>query len=193
MSELENGRFLNDALKRAGRSAAESVDMARFPEFTEVVRFFRLEATSRLQGATQSKSTDDSDSEQAATADRIYRALLDGAARRDREAPLAGEALADVRLDFDTRPAERLAAWSIRWARAQIRVDPTRASHFNAIRSHVERMALLEDGRSLREAIDRTGPRVAAVTVLALAREFGDVARFFRLEALWELAQVKSR
>ena len=58
MSELENGRFLDDALKRAGRSAARAVDMTRFREFAEVVRFFRIEAESRLPGASRPKGTD---------------------------------------------------------------------------------------------------------------------------------------
>ena len=87
MSELENGRFVDDALKRAGRSAAQPVDMTRFREFAEVVRFFRIEAESRLPGASRPKGTDVTDSGQAATAGRIYRAILDEAARRYREAP----------------------------------------------------------------------------------------------------------
>ena len=171
----------------------QPVDMTRFPEFAEVVRFFRIEAESRLPGAARPKGTDVTDSGQAATAGRIYRAILDGAARRYREAPRAGEALADVRLVFDPRLAERLAAWSIRWARAQIRADPSRDSQFNAVRSHVERMASLEDGRSFHDALERAGPRVVGAAVPATPREFADVARFFRLEALWELEQIKSR
>ena len=193
MSELENGRFVDDALKRAGRSAAQPVDMTRFREFAEVVRFFRIEAESRLPGASRPKGTDVTDSGQAATAGRIYRAILDEAAHRYREAPRAGEAPADVRLVFDSRLAERLAAWSIRWARAQIRADLSRVSQFNAVRSHVERMASLEDGRSFHDALERAGPGVVGVAAPAPPREFADVARFFRLEALWELAQVKSR
>ena len=39
MSELESGRFVDDALKRAGRSTAQPVDMTRFRDFAEVVRF----------------------------------------------------------------------------------------------------------------------------------------------------------
>ncbi len=193
MSELENGRFVDDALKRAGRSAAGPVDMTRFPEFALVVGFFRIEAESRLPGATRPKGNDVTDFGQAVTAGRIYRAILDGAAHRYREAPRAGGALADVRFVFDPRLAERLAAWSIRWARAQIRADLTRVSQFNAVRSHVERMASLEDGRSIHEALERAGPGVVGVAEPAPPREFADVARFFRLEALWDLAQVKSR
>ena len=97
--------------------------MTRFREFAEVARFFRIEAESRLPGASRPKGTDVTDTGQAATAGRIYRAILDGAARRYREVPRAGRVPADVRLVFDPRLAERLAAWSIRWARARIRDD----------------------------------------------------------------------
>ena len=133
------------------------------------------------------------DSGQAATAGRIYRETMDEAAHRYRKAPRAGQALADVRLVFDPRIAERLAAWSIRWARAQIRTNVTRESQFNAVRSHAERMASLEDGRSVRDALERAGHRVDGVGGPAPPRDFADVARFFRLQALWELEQVKSR
>ena len=190
MSKLENGRFVDDAVKRTGRSAGQLVDMNRFLEFTEVVGFFRTEAASGLPGATRPNGNDVTAAGQAATAGRIYRAILDSAARRHRESPRAGDAVVDLRLVFDSRLAERLAAWSIRWARAQARADLTRVSQFNAIRSHIERMASLEDGRSLHEAIDRAGPGVGAVAAPA---QFTEVARFFRLEAVWELAQVKSR
>jgi hypothetical protein len=193
MSELENGRFVDNALKRAGRSAGSPVDVTRFPEFVEVARFFRIEAESLLSGASKSKGTDATDSGQAATAGRIYRAILDGAARRLRQAPRAGQALADPRLVFDPRIAERLAAWSVRWARAEIRTDMSRVSQFNAVRLHAERMASLEDGRSLHDALERAGADVVRVAAHAPPREFADVARFCRLEALWELAQVKSR
>ena len=95
--------------------------------------------------------------------------------------------------EMPTRIAERLAAWSVRWARAEIRTDISRVSQFNAVRSHAERMASLEDGRSLHDALERTGADVVGVAAPAPPREFADVARFCRLEALWELAQVKSR
>ena len=123
MRELESGRFLDDALGRPGRSTAAPVDMTRFREFAEVARFFRIEAESRLPGAAGPKDTFDTASSQAATAGRIYHAILDGAARRYRESP-------DVRLAFDSRLAERLATWSIRWARAEI--APTRAVPHNS-------------------------------------------------------------
>jgi hypothetical protein len=68
-----------------------------------------------------------------------------------------------------------------------------RESQYNAIRSHIERMASLENGRTFHDALERTGPRVVGAAAPPLPREFADVARFFRLEAVWELAQVKSR
>ena len=166
--------------------------MTRFREFAEVARFFRIEAEGRLPGASRPKGADVTDSGQAETAGRIYRAILDGAARRYREAPRR-RGPADVRLVFDPRLAERLAAWSVRWARARIRADASRASQFTAVRSHVERMATLEDGRSLHDALERAGPLAGGLAAPAPPREFADVARFFRLEALWELEQIKSR
>ncbi len=146
MSTLEDGRFVVIALKRTGRPAAGPVNLSRSREFAEVARFFRIEAEGRLPGASRPNGND---SDQSATAGRIYRAILDDAARRYREAPRAGGAPADVRLVFDPRLAERLAAWSMRRARAEIRDEPGRASQFNAVRSHIERMAALEDGRAL--------------------------------------------
>ena len=193
MTELENGRFVENALRQGGRSAAQPVDMTRFREFTDVVRFFRIDAETWLPGASRPKGADGTDAGQTATAGRIYRAILDGAAQRYRDAGRAGDAPADVRRVFDSRLAERLAAWSVRWARAQIRANPMRESQYNAIRSHIERMASLEDGRTFRDALERGGPGVARVATPAPPREFADVARFFRLEALWDLAQVKSR
>jgi hypothetical protein len=193
MSELESGRFVDNALKRAGRSAALPIDMARFPEFSEVVRFFRIDAESRLPGAARPKGTDATDSGQATTAGRIYGAILGAAANRYRAAPRAGEAIAEARPALDARLAERLAAWSIRGARAQIRADLTRDSQFNAVRSHVKRMASLEDGRTFHDALERGGLPVPGVAAATSPREFADVARFFRLEALWELEQMKSR
>jgi len=193
MSALETGRFIDHARERAGRSAAQPVDMTRLREFAEVARFLRIESESQPQGATRSKGTDVTDSGQAATAGRIYSAILNEAAHRYREAPRAGEAIADFRPVFDSLLSERLAAWSIRWARAQIRTDLSRVSQFNAVRSHVERMASLEDGRSFHDAVERAGRRVVGVGAPPLPHEFADVARFFRLEALWELEQFKSR
>ena len=193
MSELETGRFVDAALKRTGRSDVRPVDMTQFREFAEVARFFRVEAESQRAGASQPKGTDVTVSGQVATASRTYRAILDGAAHRHLDAPREGEPPADIRLVFDPRLAERLAAWSTRWARAQIRANPGRQSKFNAIQSHIERMTSLEDGRSFRDVLDRTGHRAAGTPAPELPREFADVARFFRLEALWDLAQVKSR
>ena len=55
MSELENGRFVDDALKRTGRPAAQPVDMARFREFALVVRFFRVEAEESAAGHVEAE------------------------------------------------------------------------------------------------------------------------------------------
>jgi hypothetical protein len=54
-------------------------------------------------------------------------------------------------------------------------------------------MATLEDGRFLRDVLERPVPPVGAIAAPAPPREFADVARFFRLEALWELEQIKAR
>jgi hypothetical protein len=187
MSALEGGRFLQGARDHAGRPAVEAGDMTRLREFAEIARFFRIEAESRLPEASRPKGTDVTASSRAADAARIYQAILDGAARRYRETAREGAAPADVHLGFDPRLAERLASWSIRWARAQ--GGDGRNSQFAAIRSHIERMASLEDGRSLHDAIARAGGPAAT----ALPREFAEVARFFRLEAAWELEIVRSR
>ncbi|MGP0065677.1 MAG: hypothetical protein ACLQGP_18995 [Isosphaeraceae bacterium] len=184
MSALESGRFLQDALSREGPPA---VDTTKLLEFAEFARFFRIEAENDLPEAMRSTSTDVTASGRAMAAARIYQSLLDGAARRYREAPREGGAPADVRLVFDEHLAERLGSWSIRWARAQ--GGEGRSSRFAAVRSHIERMASLGDGRSLRDAIARTGGPLATAT----PREFAEVARFFRLEALFELEILRSR
>ena len=193
LRELENGRFVDEALKRTGRTAAKPVDWNRYVEFASVVRFLRIEAESWMSGAPRPKGMESTDSAHDATASRNYRAILDEAAHRYALAPRAGQAVADVRLIFDSRLAERLAAWSIRWARAQIHTDMRRASQHSAVQAHVERMASLEDGRSFHDALEPVGNRADGAAGPAPAREFADVARFFRLEALWQLAQVKTR
>ena len=134
------------ALKRTGRPAAGPVDLSRFREFAEVARFFRIEAEGRLPGASRPNGTRlrpgrDRGPDLPRDPGRMRPA---GIARRPR-----GGAPADVRLVFDPRLAERLAAWSMRRARARIRDEPGRASQFTAVRSHIERMAALEDGRAL--------------------------------------------
>jgi hypothetical protein len=231
MRDLEDGRFIDDVLKRAGRPAVGSVDMNRFREFAEVARFIRIEAEGRLPGGPSPKEAEGTDSDQAATAGRIYRAILDGAVHRYPEAPggardsglgTRGSGLGtrdsglgtrdgdktdrsrtpnseprtpnpDIRLILDSRLAERLAAWSARWARAQIRADGSHLSQFNAVRAHVERMAALEDGRSLHETLKRAGAPIGGLAATAPPREFSNAVRFFHLEALWELEQIKSR
>jgi hypothetical protein len=169
------------------------VDMTRFRALTDVVRFFRIDAESQPSTAATSRGTDIADSRPAATAGRICRAILDEAARRYREAPRAREAPGVNRPVVDSCLAERLAAWSIRWARAVIRPNPARVSPFNAIQSHTERMASLEDGRSFHDPRERAGAGATAVGAPTPPPDFADVPRFFRLEALWDLAQVRSR
>lgn len=66
-------------------------------------------------------------------------------------------------------------------------------SQFTAVRSHIGRMASLEEARSLRDVLERAGQLSGGPAGPAPPREFADVARFFRLEALWELEQIKSR
>jgi hypothetical protein len=193
MRELETGRLWDVALKRLGRSGSQSVDMTITREFGDVIRFFRIDAESRLSDASRPNDVDVTHSGQAATAEQIYRAILDKAANQCHEAPRAGAAHADFRLIFDARLAERLAAWSMRWARAEIRADMNRVTQFNAIRSHLERITSLEDGRTCRDALARVAHGADAVAAPTVPSEFADVARFFRLEAMWELAIAKSR
>jgi hypothetical protein len=53
-------------------------------------------------------------------------------------------------------------------------------------------MASLEDGRFLHDPLARAG-RGNGGAVRAPSREFAEIARFFRLAALWELERLKSR
>jgi hypothetical protein len=191
MSALESGRSLEDALKGTGRPALEPVDMNRLREFVEVARFFRIEAESQLPTVSKPKGGDATASSQAAA--RIYRAILDDAIRRCRELPREGGAPPDASLVFDPRLAERLGAWSIHWARAQAGEGEGTLSRFAAVRSHMERMASLEDGRTLRNALAPADPPLSKSVVPASPREFAEVARFFRLEAVWELERIRSR
>jgi hypothetical protein len=193
MSALESGRFLDDALQRAGRPALQPGDRTRLGEFTDVAHFFRTEAERHLPESARPMDRDTIASSPAAAAARIYEAMLDGAARRILESTRAGEAPPDVRLSLDLRLAERLAFWSIRWARAQASEGAGPTARFAAVRSHLERMAALEDGRSWREALARVGPRSGGPVAPAIPREVAAVARFFRLEALWEWERIKAR
>lgn len=178
---------MRDENNRAGRPAVEVVDMTRLREFVEIARFYRIEAESRLPEASRPKGRDVTAPSRAASAARIYQTILDGAVRRYRETNLKAVAPSDVGRGLDSRTAERLGSWSIRWARAQ--GGEGRNSQFVAVRSHIERMASLEDGRFMNNATARGGLPVATPP----PREFAEVARFFRLEALWELEIIKSR
>jgi len=191
MSALETGRFLDDALKRAGCPAGETLLMTRLREFVAVAKFFRIEAESQLPEVSRPKGTDVTASSRTAAAGQIYQSILDGAARRYLTIPRAGGAPLDVRSVFDLRLAERLGSSSIRWGRVEAGAVP--GSRFAAVRSHLERMAALEDGRVLHDALARGGPGVGGPDAVQPPREFAEVARFFRLEARWELELIKSR
>jgi hypothetical protein len=45
----------------------------------------------------------------------------------------------------------------------------------------------------VREALAHVGPRTGGPAAPAPPREFAEAARFFRLEALWELERIKAR
>jgi hypothetical protein len=192
MIALEDGRFWHDSLKRAGRPADRGVDMNRLREFAEVARFFRIEGECRLPGASHPNDPGATPSGRATAAGRIYRAILAEAARQYARMPRDRGEPPDAGLVFDARLADRLGSWSIRWGRAQAGAGEDRAAQFKAIRSHIERMASLEDGRSLNEALARAGRDAVASAAPAPPRAFADVARFFRLEALWEMERIKS-
>jgi hypothetical protein len=167
--------------------------LTRLREFAEIARFFRIDAECRLSETSSKDVADATAFNQAMAAGRIYQAILDEAARRYREAPRAGQQPPDARLVFDLRLAERLGFWSIRCGRAQASAGGNRGSRFAAVRAHLERLASLEEGRSLHDALARAGPKLGGFDAPATPREFAEVARFFRLEALWELALIKSR
>ncbi len=66
-------------------------------------------------------------------------------------------------------------------------------ARFAADRSHLERMTALEDGRALHDALTRASPSGGRSDPSPPPREFAEVARFFRLEARWELELIRSR
>jgi hypothetical protein len=185
MTALETGRFQDDALKRADRPLPR--------EFVAAARFFRVEAEGQLAGLSKPSGTDLTASSRSAAAGQIYQQTLDDAAHRYLALPRAGGAPADAGLVFDSRLAERLGAWSICWARVQAGWGEGPGSRFAASRSHFDRMASLEDGRALHEALKRAGQRAAVSDALPVPREFADAVRYFRLQARWELELVRSR
>jgi hypothetical protein len=193
MRELETGRFVGDAVKQTGRPAARPLDMTRLGEFVAVAKYFRIEAESQLPESSRPKGAGVTASSRAAAAGQIYSTILDGAARRHLAIARAGDAPALDGSVFDSRLAERLGAWSIRWGRAQARAGEGAGSQFTAVRSHFERMAALEDGRALYDSVARDGPPGGQPNVLPPPGEFAEIARFFRLEARWELELIKSR
>ncbi len=167
--------------------------MARLREFVAVAKFFRIEAESRRPEVSKSAGPDVTATNRAAAAGQIYQAILDGAARRYLAIPRAGGAPPEGRSVFDTRLAERLAFWSIRWGRVEAGAGEGASSRFAAMRAHFERMASLEDGRDLHDALARAGPRAGGPDAPPPPREFAEAAKFFRLEARWELELIKSR
>jgi hypothetical protein len=195
MTDLEKGRLKADVGNGAGRRDPPpgDIDMTVFPEFVEIARFFRIEAESELPGASLVREVGVTPSSQTATAGRFYQDLIDGAARLVVKHARAAGRPADPRGVFDAHLSERLAAWSSREARARMRADASPSGRFYAVRSHIERMASLADGRALREALKRAGFDIAVPAEDVPPRDFGDVARFFRLEALWELELVRVR
>jgi hypothetical protein len=193
MTALETGHFLDDALERSGRPPGQSLDMTRIREFVAVARFLRMEAETQLPEALKQRSADVTTASRAGAAGRIYQAILDAAARRYLAIPRAGNARADAATVFDTRLAERLASWSIRWGGAEAGAPDGPGPRFAAVRSHLERMTSLEEGRALHDALTRAAPHASAKDAPTPPREFADVLRFFRLEARWELELIKSR
>ena len=99
------------------------------------------------------------------------------------------------------RPAERLMLGDRLAAGDAIVLCGASGIHANGVslaRKLAERLPRgyatpLEDGRAFADALERTGPRGPGADALALPREFTDVARFFRLDALWQVAQARSR
>ncbi len=197
MRALETGRFLDDALKRAGRPAGEPLDLTRLRGFVAVARFFRIEAESQLPEVSRTKGTDVTVSARAAAAGQIYQAMLDEAARRYLAIPRAGGVPIDLGSVFDSRLAERLGSWSIRWGRVQAGTGQGTGPRFAADRSHLDRMTALEDGRAVRRRpcsrLAVPSPPGGGSDPLPPPREFAEVARFFSLEARWELELIRSR
>ena len=192
MSALESGRFLNDALERAGRPAVEPVDLNRLREFADVARFFRIEAESQLPKASRPNGTDVTASSRARPrpgfTGRFWTARHAGTGRCPAQ---AGHPPTPAPFSI---PASRSGSGHGPSAGGVPRpVGEGTLARFAAVRSHIERMASLEDGRSLRDALARAGPPIDKSVAPAPPREFAEVARFFRLEALWELERIKSR
>jgi hypothetical protein len=196
MRALEDGRFLRDALKQPGRSGDERLYMDRLRALADVARFFRIDAERELLAESRPNTSDATAASRAvaAAAGRMYQAIWDEAARRYLELPRAGAATEDAEAIFDPHLAERLGFWSIRWGRAQAGAGESAhlVARFDAVRSHIDRMAALEDGRALNDVFRRARRGGEAANV-APPLAFADVARFFRLEAQWELERLKSR
>ena len=114
-------------------------------------------------------------------ADRVYHAILDEAVDRLLASPRGGETRADEVPTVDAPLAERLGFWSDLWSQSQelAATDPLSRSpavgdrsarvptagvrtpgpsgRLAAIRSHIERMRELENGRFVDDALKRSG------------------------------------
>ena len=114
-------------------------------------------------------------------ANRVYHAILDEAVDRFLASPRGGETRADEVPIFDGPLAERLGFWSDLWSQSQelAATDPSWRSlavsdrsarvptagvrtagpsgRMAAIRSHIERMHELENGRFVDDALKRSG------------------------------------
>jgi hypothetical protein len=192
MTALETGRFRVEALRRAGRPPGQPLDMTRLREFVAAARFFRLEAECQLPETSARKGNVEADTSSVAVASQIYQAIQDVAARRYLAISRVGGRPPDAGLVFGSRLAERLGEWSIRWGRVQARgAGP--GSRFAAVRSHLERMASLADGRALNDAFIRAGSSLTRPDALPHIHEFNTVAQFFELEARWQLDLIRSR
>jgi hypothetical protein len=193
MRTLETGHFLDEAIKRAGRPANKPLDLARIGEFVAASSFFRIAAESQVPGASMVMGKDMMASTMSTAARQIYDATLDHAVQRYLALLSQGAARPDARSVFDTGLAERLGEWSVRRGRIEAGAAEGLDSRFAAARSHFERMAALENGGAWHDRLAQAGLTSGAAGASSTPREFADVARYFRLEARWELELVRSR
>ena len=145
--------------------------------------------------------------ERVEIAARIYQTILDDAAAGFLAARPKDGTTPDPSMVFDAGLAERLGWWSDLWRQAEdaaiadpaartaaVRNRSARPAFGGArlagpdarpdtVRSHVGRMTALEEGRSLRDALERAGRPASEPLDTSHFRGFVEVARFFRIEA----------